>query len=133
MAKLDKRLTKIVNKMAEDSFSVEGSLEEKKTFNYVHVLKSLPRFQAIVALSQYLKMIKMGLSKTTLDIESVISLTDVQVKEVVASIKAKQLVLVVNTKTNDSLFGGLRVKIGDVVYDDSVSQRIAQLKGAING
>lgn len=133
MAKLDKRLTKIVNKMAEDSFSAEGALEEKKISNYFQSLKSLPRFQAIVALSQYLKMIKMGLSKTTLDIESVISLTDVQVKEVVASIKAKQLVLVVNTKTNDSLFGGLRVKIGDVVYDDSVSQRIAQLKGAING
>lgn len=133
MAKLDKRLMKIVNKMAEDSFSAEGALEEKKTSNYFQSLRSLSHSQAIVALSQYLKMIKMGLSKTTLDIESVISLTDVQVKEVVASIKAKQPVIAVNTKTNDSLLGGLRVKIGDIVYDDSISQRIAQLKGAING
>lgn len=133
MAKLDKRLMKIVNKMAEDSFSAEGALEEKKTSNYFQSLRSLSHSQSIVALSQYLKMIKMGLSKTTLDIESVISLTDVQVKEVVASIKAKQPVIAVNTKTNDSLLGGLRVKIGDIVYDDSISQRIAQLKGAING
>lgn len=133
MTKFDKRLMKIVIKMAEDSFSAENKLEEEKVKKFVSALKSLPRSQAITALSFYLKMVKVGLEKTTMQIESAISLSSAQLDQIVNSIKAKQPVYTVNVQVRDSLLGGLRVKIGDVVFDGSVAQRILQLQGVIHG
>lgn len=133
MTKFDKRLMKIVIKMAEDSFSAENKLEEEKVKKFVSALKSLPRSQAITALSFYLKMVKAGLEKTTMQIESAISLSSAQLDQIVNSIKAKQPVYTVNVQVRDSLLGGLRVKIGDVVFDGSVAQRILQLQGVIYG
>lgn len=133
MIKLDKRLKRLVEKMAEDSFFAEGKLAEKKVEKYLQTLKSLPRPEAIVSLSEYLKLIKLGIAKTTLKIESAVPLSETQVEEITKSVRGRQPVLEVKTEIKGSLLGGLRIKIGDVVFDDSVAQRINQLKGVING
>lgn len=131
--KVDKKLKKVIDQLVKMSFDSKGSLEEKKSLGFVKILKDLKGSQGILALSHYLKGIKREMNKTTLEIVSPLPLTQPQVKKIMDNMRKDYLVSDVKTTINEALFGGIRVKIGDVVYDDSVSQRISQLKGAING
>lgn len=131
--KVDKNLKKIINRLVLISFDTKGQLLEKKANEYTKALKSLNGSQGILALSEYLKGMKREINKTTLEIETAVPLSAAQIKEIVGSFKGNLVISEVKTTLNEGLFGGIRVKIGDMVYDDSVSQKIYQLKGAING
>lgn len=131
--KLDKRLKKTVTLLVNSSFDEQGVLNEKKVLTFAKSLRSLTKPKAITALSYYLSGIKRGISKTTLEIESPSSLSATSIKEIKTKIQKDFPVNQVNTKLNSSLFGGIRIKIGDVVFDDSVSRKIAQVKGVISG
>ncbi len=66
-------------------------------------------------------------------IESPLSLAAPQQQKIRQSFSDKYLVNDVQTVVDSSLFGGVRVKLGDMVFDDSIRNRINQLKGAIKG
>jgi F-type H+-transporting ATPase subunit delta len=128
--KLDKRLQKIVDQMVKDTAD-GGKINQEKALKYVKTLKLLSKAEAIAALSQFLKRLKREQQKTTLEIESVEVLSPAQVKQVTGNLQKDFLISEVKTTINTSLLGGLRIKIGDVVFDDSVDSKYQQLKGAI--
>ncbi len=129
--RIDKRLKKIAENMAKMSLSKDGELLEKKVNEAVISLKSLGGSSAITALGWYLKMLKTEIGKHTLEIASAAPLSDSQTKEIVKNMKAKYKVTEVSTTLDEKLVGGIRVKIGDLVYDDSLGQKIASLREAI--
>ena len=131
--KIDKRLRGKVAGMVRDSFDKSGKLVEKKAEGYINELKSLSTPKAIVALSEYLKGVKREMKKSALEIETAIELSEPQIKEITKSMEVRYQINEVKTNLNSSLFGGIRIKIGDVVLDDSVSRRIAQVKEVILG
>lgn len=131
--KIDKNLKKSIDKMVKFSFNESGVLLEKRATDCSKALKGMSGFAAILSLTYFLKGIKRELDKTTLTIESSSPLNPTQVKKVESFLKGKHLISQTKTNINKDLFGGIRVKIGDVVYDDSVSQKINQLRGVIHG
>lgn len=126
--KLDKRLQTMVQTMAEGSFNDSGKLQEVKVQSYLQSLKKLPASRALSALQAYLKQLKREIAQKTLQIESVIPLTKPEVEKITRFMSGQTAVIQVKTKLNPSLLGGIRLKMGDVVYDDSVSRKIKTLK-----
>lgn len=131
--KIDRRLKRTVEKMVVASFDKRGKILEDNVKSYSKVLRALPNSSAILALSYFLAGIKRGVGRTTLEIESAVVLSEVEIKKIVDLVSAQSPVFQVNTNLNHQLLGGLRVKIGDFVFDDSINARINQLKGAIDG
>lgn len=129
--KLDKGLKKVVEKYALESLTFGGEIDVKKVQGFVKNLKSFVLPQAIAALSLYVKRLKAEVGKSTLEIKSAVVLSPAQVSQATKAIKAKHNVTSVETEVDNSLFGGVRVKIGDLVYDDTLGQKMVQLKEAI--
>lgn len=131
--KIDRNLKKIVNKFVQASFDKRNNIIDERVQKYTKVLKLLPLQNAIYSLSEYFKKINYQTKKTSLTIESVVSLFNEQKNDLVKQFKTRQNISQVNFFLNPSLLGGLRVKISDWVYDDSIAQRINQLGKTING
>ena len=129
--KKDKQLKKLVEKLVEMSFDNKGNLVEEKVQKCVTILKQLPLSKAIIALEAYLLGLRRGVEKRTLQIWSTIPLTGDQVDKISKQMGLNYPVNDVVTSVNTSLLGRLRVKIGDVVYDDSVGKKIVKLQEAI--
>jgi len=121
-------LKKVVEKYALASFNSRGELDTKKAERFVRDLKSLSAPQAIAALSEFVKRIKTEVGKTALEITSAVPLSSTQVNEVTKAVKVKHNVNAVQAGVDGKLLGGVRVKIGDLVYDNSLAQKIAALK-----
>ena len=83
-------------------------------------------------ISNYLKGLKRELSKTTLIIESATPLSSTEMNQIKKNFASK-FINHQSLTINHSLLGGLRVKIGDEVYDYSVSGKLKQVKEAIHG
>ncbi len=130
--KKNKRLQKIVELALKSCFE-DAKLNEKKAQQFVEFFKKLPRSQAIFALNAFLKGLRVQMQKQTLVVESASALNTQQVKGIEKSIKGEFEILKTEVKLNPALLGGLKFRVGDYIFDDSVRERIEQLKGAING
>lgn len=131
-----KQLHKIVDKCVEASIK-DGKISDASIKRCIKMLKQLPRAEAIVSLQLYKKGLQRALDQSTLTIESVVRLPAAMTKKISAVVNCQLKItqtVALRTKTilNPSLLGGLRLKIGDVVIDDSVSNRIEQLKERIS-
>ncbi|MCL5783856.1 MAG: F0F1 ATP synthase subunit delta [Patescibacteria group bacterium] len=129
--KIDKKLVKTIDKLVKISFDGRGELIEDNVKKSTKSLQILPLSEAIEALNRYMEGIKREIKKGTLEIETATSLSQGQIKEIVEKMRSQYRVLQVKTLLNDSLLGGTRVKIGDVVFDDSVDRKMLQLREVI--
>ena len=109
----------------------DGRLDEKKVVSVIKNLKSLPRSQAIFAVSEFLKALKKQKAQTTLIVESSIPLPKTMLNRIVAKLKADYIISEVKNIVNPSLLGGLKIKVGDSVTDYSLRDRISKLREAI--
>lgn len=125
--KSNKQLSKVIDSLMKTAFKSDGNLDQKQVETQVKALKTLPVPDCIIVLSEYLRRIKFELNKTTLEIETSIPLSQSQTKQITDAVKVDHQISAIKSTINPSLLGGVRVKIGDVVYDDSVARRILQL------
>lgn len=126
--KTDKFLQKIIDNMVKDSFDEGGYLLTGNINKYTKLISSLPSYQAVEGLENYLKGLKRRLEAYTLNIQSVIPLSEKAVGQIVKFVKKENRVSTVNRSTDPSLIGGLKIKIGDMVYDNSINAQIKLLK-----
>lgn len=131
--KLTKQTGKIVDNLISSSFDDAGVVIQDMVLENVKAIKALPLTEAIATLSEYLHRIRIEVNKTTLEITSSILLSPTQVKSITESVRADHVVMNVVSSVDPSLLGGIRVKIGDVVYDDSLIRKIMQLGDEIKG
>ena len=124
-----KTIKKQAIKAAEMSFK-NGDLDESVARKFIKAFKGLPLNESVLTLNHYLRAIRSGLSKTTLLIESAASLTSTQVKDIEVSFKGNKI-NETRTQLSPSLLGGVKVRIGDVIFDNSVRSRINQVKEAL--
>lgn len=130
---INRRLKNIVDKLIVNSFTPQGEVREDVVVKNTKLLKKLPFGEAITALTLYQKGLKREIIKTTLEIMSPTAISSLQ-KNLITKITKKTFKInQVKTTIDPSLLGGLRIKIGDFVFDDSVQNKIGQLKGVING
>lgn len=125
----DKRLLKLVHNIIPLSFDRSGNLNKSNVGKIVKSLKSLPDSKAIFALTQYLKLLKNESIKNTIVVESAQQLSSSDLKKISNLVNKK---LTIENIIDPSLLGGIKIKIGDVVYDNSLKNKIDQLNGAIS-
>lgn len=131
--KKNKLILKLVQKLAIQSFDSKGKLNQANIRLFSSQLKKLSTPLAIYALSRYIKQIRNILKDFTLEIESESGLTKSQVDILIKSFKLNHKIFQVKVLENSKLLAGVKVKIGDFVYDYSVLDRINQLRSKING
>lgn len=127
-----KQMQKTVQKLVDASFK-DGKLLESKIAKSIKILKTLSQSEAIETLSQYLEGVKREERKHTLYIETAVDLTASQVKKVKKVIEKKVKIAKTYTSVNPDVLGGFKIKIGDVVWDETVLGKINQLKEALSG
>jgi F-type H+-transporting ATPase subunit delta len=130
--KKSKKISEIVRTCVRDVFS-SGKLDQKKAEKYLDMFKKGPKLESLALLDEYKRQIKRKLDETTLVIESAADLSKADVAEIEARFK-KQFVINSSLIThNPSLLGGIRVKIGDHIFDDSLDLKIKEVGEIIVG
>lgn len=127
-----KALQKLVYKLLKLVLQ-DGKLNEAKILEHVKVLKTLPKNKAIFALSCYLMGLKQQVDKYTLVIESATILSSAQIESITKPLKKKYSIMKIKSIENKNLLGGIRLRVGDAVFDDTVASRIEQVRSAIHG
>jgi len=119
---------KISRQLLRGSFT-EGRLDEEKVSTMVEsVLANKPRHYVDV-LKDYQRLARLEVKKYHVIIESVIPLNRSVGDQILANLKARYGEgLTTEFRTNPELLGGLRIKIGDDVWDGSVRNRLDQLQ-----
>lgn len=128
--KINKQFKKEIELAVKASF-IKGKLLALKATKFTKLFKALPQTKAIQALSLYNKGLKRELQKKTLTVESVFPLSGNDLSKIKKAVSKNFEVLETKNVLNKSLFGGLKVYIGDVSIDDSLSYKIEQVAGVI--
>lgn len=129
--KKDKKLLKLVENLIRLSFDRQGGLIVENVKRYSRSLQLLPPSQAIQALFYYLQGLKREIKRFTLEVESITTLTPSQLQEIVSRVKSRYQISQVKTVLNPQLLGGLKIHVGDQVFDDSLLRRMEQLREVI--
>lgn len=130
--KKNRRLIKMVQILVKESFT-NGKLNNKKVIDVIKLLKKLPLAQSIFVLSEFLKGIQRQRAQYLLMIESSTALSKSEVDKITRTIRKQYLFSEVKNVVNPSLIGGIRLRIGDDIFDHSLRGRIIQLGGIIHG
>ncbi len=125
-----KKLKKVIRELIEVSFK-NGRLIDSQITRAIRILKSLPKDQAVEALTQYVKQLKRLERKHTMHIETVIPLSSVQLKKIKRIIEKKTKITKVITQINPAILGGFILRVGDSVLDESILNKVNQVKEAI--
>lgn len=125
MTKSDK-IKNVIYQAVEDSFTNQ-SISKKKVWQYTKIFSSISSVDAIAYLQVYLHGLRKYIQDRTLVIETPISLSDSDQLAIRKNLGQKYSIMGSSVKIDTSLLGGLRIKIGDVILDDSVKTKIDQL------
>jgi len=110
------------------SCQVEGQLAEERVRQAVAlVIEKKPR-RYFGILQELQRLVKLDVSSRRARVESAVVLTDAQQQNIRESLgRLKDGEVTVEFVENTDLIGGMRVKIGDDVFDGSVKTRLATL------
>ncbi len=130
--KKNKQLDRLIDKAVIASFAGDR-LNRPKVLSLVSSFKKLSKIEAIYMMNKYLEGIKRETSKTTLEIESPTALSQKQIKDLVSALKADYQITNVILKVDPTLLAGVRVRLGDLSFEDTILSRIEKLKEVIIG
>lgn len=126
----NKQLKKIIEKLVENTFS-DGKIIEQKSIKAVKALKTLPRAESIYALSEYVAGLKRKERQHTMFVETTFALSPAQLNKMKEIINKKVKITRVVTKINPEIIGGFILKVGDEIWDQSILEKINQVKEVI--
>lgn len=129
--KKSKELQKLARQLSELSFK-DGKILDSKVGKSIKVLKTLPKYAAIEALSEYLNDLKRKVREHTMYIDTVVPLSPAQIQAFKKNVKNMTITKVL-VNIDPEILGGFKMRIGDELLDGSVSGRIAQVREVIYG
>ena len=130
--KKNKRLKKLVERCVGQCCQ-EGRINEPKALKIIKDLKALPLEEAIYSISEFLKELKKQKDKHSLTVESMVPIPKTDLDKIAAKFSKEYKISEVKNIISPNLLGGLKIRIGDIVFDDSIQNRIRQLGGIIHG
>lgn len=119
-------LKKWVAKSVHLSFQ-KGKLNKLTAEEVIRILKTLPRPQAIYAISKFLKGFRRKKGETTATIESAFPLSKKELGSIIKKLEGEFVITEVINKLNSNLLGGFRIKIGDIILDYSLENKVSQI------
>lgn len=125
-----KLIKKQAIKAAQLSFK-NGKVDEVVAKKFIKAFKALPLSESILTLNQYMKAIRSGMNKTTMTVGSVVSIPKADIKELENVLGRQYKILETREEIDSSLLGGIKVRIGDVIFDNSLKAKVAQIAGVL--
>lgn len=130
--KKDRQLSKLIKQLVDLSFK-DGKIVENQVVKAIKILKNLPGSKAILAMSEFLKVLKRKEREHTMYIETAIPLSSLQVNKMRRIVEKKVKISKVLVNMNPEILGGFKLRIGDEIWDESILGKINQIKEAIRG
>ena len=110
------------------SCQVDGALDEARVRQAVALLIEKKPRGYFGTLQELQRLVKLDVNNRSARVESAVALSEAQHQEVRASLgRLKGTDVEVEFAENADLIGGMRVKLGDDVYDGSVKTRLSRL------
>ncbi len=110
------------------SCQVDGVLDEARVRQAVALLIEKKPRGYFGTLQELQRLVKLDVNNRSARVESAVALSEAQQQEVRASLgRLKGADVEVEFAENADLIGGMRVKLGDDVYDGSVKTRLSRL------
>ena len=110
------------------SCQVDGALDEARVRQAVALLIEKKPRGYFGTLQELQRLVKLDVNNRSARVESAVALSEAQQQEVRASLgRLKGADMEVEFAENADLIGGMRVKLGDDVYDGSVKTRLSRL------
>ena len=110
------------------SCQVDGALDEARVRQAVALLIEKKPRGYFGTLQELQRLVKLDVNSRSARVESAVALSEAQQQEVRASLgRLKGADVEVEFAENADLIGGMRVKLGDDVYDGSVKTRLSRL------
>ena len=110
------------------SCQVDGALDETRVRQAVTLLIEKKPRGCFGTLQELQRLVKLDVNSRSARVESAVALSEAQQREVRASLgRLKGADVEVEFAENADLIGGMRVKLGDDVYDGSVKTRLSRL------
>lgn len=128
---MDKRsLNRILTLLIKES-RVRGHIDAAKVKRVLKAIRKLPYPSSIIILKEYQKRIEPLWARDTLTIESAVVLKREEINAIARVLKRKHSFVNIAKEINRNLFGGLRIRLGSLVYDFSVAGHIERLREKI--
>lgn len=122
-------LKDFARKLVELSLDASGVPSEERVSAVLAALEENPPAQHRALLRQYARYLEVVVRRTEACVEYAGPEPKAAAEAIVTSLsKAYGRKLALRFKHNESLLGGLRVRVGDDVYDSSVVSRLQQLR-----
>ena len=110
------------------SCQVDGALDETRVRQAVTLLIQKKPRGYFGTLQELQRLVKLDVNSRSARVECAVALSEAQQQEVRASLgRLKGTDVEVEFAENADLIGGMRVKLGDDVYDGSVKTRLSRL------
>src|SRR5215210_1759924 len=126
------KITKDVRRTTKDLFQAsftDGRLDENKIRIIVQSVITGKSRHYVDLLKNYQRLIRLETEKRRAIVESATELDPATAQRVASGLKAKYGAdLATEFRVNPSLIGGLRIRVGDDVYDGSVQGRLTRLE-----
>jgi F-type H+-transporting ATPase subunit delta len=123
-----KEARKVSGLLFRNSFT-EGKLDKEKISHMVETLLAEKPRHYFDALKDYQRLIRLETEKRHAVIESATQLNSALANQIVTNLRRRYGDdLTIEFRTNPDLLGGLRIKIGDDLWDGSIKTRLHKLQ-----
>ena len=126
--RISKEARKVSRQLFRYSFT-EGRLDKEKISHMVESLLAEKPRHYVDALKDYQRLLRLEIEKRHAVIESATRLNESLANQILANLRSRYGEdLTTEFRTNPELLGGLRIRIGDDVWDGSVKNRLQKLQ-----
>jgi F-type H+-transporting ATPase subunit delta len=130
---------KIVNNPVSDKSQILGLISSlnfsEKLSNFLKIIVENKRLFLIADIAEKLsKIIRKNNNQEVAEVYSVKKLSDDSIKQISEQLKkVLNKDIVVENKIDKSVLGGLKIKVGSVLFDDSLATKLQRLKVEFGG
>jgi F-type H+-transporting ATPase subunit delta len=126
--RIAKEARKVSRQLYRHSFT-EGKLDKEKISHMVEALLAQKPRHYVDALKDYQRRLRLEVEKRHAVIESATQLNDSVANQILANLRSRYGEdLITEFRINPELLGGLRIRIGDDVWDGSIKNRLHKLQ-----
>jgi len=126
--KINKEIRQLSRQMLRASFT-DGQLDRGKIASLVQSLIAKKPRRFLDILQNYKRLLRLEIEKRHATIESTSNLSPQNSSKILAKLKQKYGDdLTVDVRTDPTLLGGMRIRVGSDVWDGTVRNRLQQLQ-----
>ena len=131
MASGKKQITQLAQKLFKLSF-VDGRFSEERVAGVLAYVEKNPPAKPVAVLRAYNRLVTVEVAKGQAVIEHSGPVSDATLQAIAGSMTSRyKRPIIASTKPNASLLAGLRIRVGDDVYESSVAGQLAALSASV--